>query len=153
MKKILLYGIPIALIVLFLSSGYLFAPDDRLQIQRALEESTEAARQGEPGPVLDYISRSFRFGGEETPTAEISKMIKLSRPQITLINSEPQIDGDIATVVSPVQVKVNHMGYNFDQTVPRVTITLTKETGYKWLVVPEPRWRIVSVDSVGLPNY
>lgn len=152
MKKAILLGVPVLLLVFFLSSGYLFAPSDREQIREALDRSTEAARRGEPGPVLDYISRSFRFGGEETPPSEISKMIKLSQPQITLINSEPRIDGDIATVVSPVQVKVDYMGYNFDQTVPRVTVTLQKETGFKWVIVPEPRWRIVSVDSTGLPN-
>lgn len=152
MKKALL-AIPIFAIIGLLASGFLFAPKDQDLITAALRESTAAAAKGEPSDVLRYLSKSFTYGGEATSTYDISKVIHNAKPQLTILETKADIKGETATVQTPVDVKLNYMGLDINQTIPRVSIELKKETGFKWLFVPEPRWRIISVSAESLPNY
>jgi hypothetical protein len=148
-----LYVIPVIGLVGFLSSGYLLAKPDQQLIQAALTESTQAAAEGKPSDVLKYLSKSFTYGGEATSTYDISKVIHNSKPKITIITINPMIDGENAVVKTPVDVQIDYMGLNINNTIPNVVINLKKETGYKWIFVPEPRWRVVSVEAEALPNY
>ncbi|QYK52334.1 MAG: hypothetical protein KF824_08695 [Fimbriimonadaceae bacterium] len=151
MKKLLI-AVPVLALIGLLVSGYVFAPSDKELIQRALDESTTAAREGKPSPVLDHLSRSFTYGGEATSTYDISKLIHQAKPIIVIHDPSPQIDGESARVVSPVSVTVSFMGQDIDSTFPEVNIELKKENGFKWLFVPEPRWRITSVSAQSLPS-
>ncbi|MBX3113801.1 MAG: hypothetical protein KF836_04475 [Fimbriimonadaceae bacterium] len=151
MKKLLI-AVPVLALIGVLVSGYVFAPNDKELIQRALDESTTAAREGKPSPVLDHLSRTFTYGGEATSTYDISKMIHQAKPVIVILDPAPQIEGETARVVSPVSVTVNYLGLDFNDTIPEVNIELKKENGFKWLFVPEPRWRITSVSAQSLPN-
>lgn len=151
MKKLLI-ALPVLALIGLLVSGYIFAPNDKQLIQRALDESTAAAREGKPSPVLEHLSNSFTVSDQPTSSIDVSKLIKQSKPVIVILNPAPQIDGETATVVSPVAVTINYLGFDLDQTLPRVTIGLKKEMGFKWLIVPEPRWRITSVNAEGLPG-
>ncbi|MBA4291844.1 hypothetical protein C0431_02640 [bacterium] len=152
MKKALL-ALPILALISLLVSGYLFAPKDQDLITAALRDSTAAAAKGEPSDVLRYLSKSFTYGGEATSTYDISKVIHNAKPKITIIETKANIQGENATVQTPVDVQLNYMGLDINQTIPKVTIELKKETGFKWLFVPEPRWRVVSVSAESLPNY
>ncbi len=151
MKKWLL-AVPVLALVAFVASGFLFAPSDQEQISKALNDSAAAARRGEPSEVFKYLSRNFTYGGEETNTFDISKVIHQSKPQITIIQTKAEITGETATVRTPVDVQVDFAGLNINRTIPGVNISLKKETGFKWLIVPEPRWRIVAVEAESLPT-
>lgn len=151
MKKLLIV-VPVLALIGVLVSGYIFAPNDKELIQRALDESTAAAKAGKPSPVLDHLSKSFTYGGEATSSYDISKLIHQAKPEIVILNPSAQIEGESARVVSPVQVTVNYMGLDIDNTFPEVNIELKKENGFKWLFVPEPRWRITSVSAQSLPT-
>ena len=152
MKKILI-ALPIIVLIGVMASGFIFAPSDQELITRALKNSTDAAAQGEPSDVLKYLSKSFTYDGEATHGAEISKVIHQAKPDIAIMETTARIEGDSATVVTPVDVKLNYMGLDINKTIPNVNIELKKETSFKWLFVPEPRWRITSVTAESLPNY
>lgn len=151
MKKWLL-AVPVVVLVGFIASGFIFAPSDQEQITKALNDSCAAASRGEPSDVLKYLSKSFTYGGEETSSYDISKVIHQAKPKIAVMETNAQISGESATVRTPVDVQLNYMGLDINRTIPGVTITLKKETAFKWLVVPEPRWRITAVEADSLPN-
>lgn len=140
-------------LVLFFASGYLFAPPDRVLIQQSLNRAVDAARAGQPSPVLDKLSAKFSYGGEWTNRGEIAKVIRQARPEISVLKTDPVVAGNTATIVSPVSLRVNYMGIGVDSTLPEVTIRFEKETGTKWILVPEPRWRITAVEAEALPDY
>lgn len=152
MKKLLLIGIPVIALIGFLLSGYVLAPSDEQMIQRAIDESTAAAREGKPSEVLDHLSNSFTVSEQSASPFDISKLIKLSKPKIVVLDPRAQINGETATVISPVDVEIDYMDFKLDHTLPKVTIQLKKEMGFKFLIVPEPRWRITSVNADGLPT-
>ncbi|MBL8068870.1 MAG: hypothetical protein JNM28_10500 [Armatimonadetes bacterium] len=140
-------------LVAFLASGYLFAPSDQQMIDKALKESTDAAAKGEPSDVLKYLSRSFTYGGEAANTFDISKVIHQARPKIAILETRASIHGEDAEVVTPVDVQLDYMGFAINKTIPNVSITLKKESSFKWGIVPEPRWRITGVTAEQLPDY
>jgi hypothetical protein len=151
MKK-WLFAVPVVVLAGVIASGFLFAPNDQVQITKALNDSCAAAGRGEPSDVFKYLSRNFKYGGEETNTFDISKVIHQAKPKIVILDTKAQIEGETATVQTPVDVQLDFAGLNINKTIPGVTITLKKETGFKWLVVPEPRWRITAVDAKNLPT-
>lgn len=152
MKK-LLWAIPAVGLAGLLASGYVLAPGDQAMIDRALKESTDAAAKGEPSDVLKYLSRSFTYDGESANTFDISKVINQAKPKIAILQTRAQISGEEAEVVTPVDVQLDYMGFALNQTIPNVSIKLKKESAFKWGIVPEPRWRIVSVTAEQLPDY
>lgn len=153
MVKKALLALAVLSITGFFSSGFLLAPPDSVLIKQAIEDSTAAARNGEPSEVLDNLSRRFNYGGEVANRSDIIKVVRQSKPHIVVEDIKPLVEGETATVISPVTVKGDFMGFTIDTTFPRVTIGLKKELGTQWGVVPTPRWRIVSVDADQLPSY
>jgi|GEM_PF-2139446 len=151
MKKAL-FAIPVLALVAFIASGFLFAPSDQEQITKALNDSAAAAGRGEPSDVFKYLSRNFTYGGEQTNTFDISKVINQAKPKIAIMETKAEIAGETATVRTPVDIQLDYVGLEINQTIPGVTITLKKETAFKWLIVPEPRWRITAVDAESLPT-
>lgn len=152
MKKALI-AIPVVALAAVLASGFLFAPSDQKLITKTLQDSTDAAAKGEPSDVLKYLSRSFTYDGQSTNTFDISKVIHQAKPKIAIMETTAQIEGDDATVTTPIDVQLNYMGLDINKTIPNVQIQLKKETSFKWIFVPEPRWRIVSVTAESLPSY
>lgn len=152
MKKALI-AIPVVALVALLASGFIFVPSDQELITKALQESTDAAAKGEPSDVLKYLSRSFEYGGESTNSYDISKVIHQAKPKIAIMETKATIDGETATVRTPVDVQLNYIGLDINKTIPNVNIELKKETSFKWMIVPEPRWRITAVTAESLPNY
>lgn len=134
--------------LLLLLRSVLFGPSDKELIRDAVKESVEASREGRPGGVLEYLSNSFTFNDQEAPNRrEIGKWIRQGKPEVVLRNSEPVISGETAEIVTPVHVKFDYLAFKFDQEIPNVRITLQKEAGTKWLIVPTKKWRIVSVTA------
>jgi hypothetical protein len=150
MKKALIAIVVIGLVAL-LASGFLFAPSDQQLISKSLQESTDAAAKGEPSDVLKYLSRSFTYDGQSTNSFDISKVIHQAKPKIAIMETNAQINGDEATVTTPIDVQLNYMGLDINKTIPNVQIQLKKETSFKWMIVPEPPKRAICTNLVKHP--
>ena len=102
--------------------------------------------------MLDNLSFDFSYGGQDVSRIDIAKIVKQAKPQLVAVNENPEITGDSATIVTPISAKFDYMGFAMDTVVPDVTVRFQREVGTKWLIVPQPKWRIVSVDAPNLPN-
>lgn len=155
MKKALWVGV--VALILFIAGitikAMFFGPSDKELIQEALKETTVAAREGRPTMVLTNLSKKFNYGGEMPIRMDISKVVEQAKPDISILNPEPRIEGDQATVFSPVAVKMSAMGMSFDNTVPDVTIILEREWSFSGGIFPRKKWKIIEVSADSLPNY
>ncbi|MEX2242736.1 MAG: hypothetical protein WD716_02700 [Fimbriimonadaceae bacterium] len=139
-----------ALTVLFVAT----APSDEDLIRQAIEESSKASSEGKPGGVLDYIDSAFLFNN--TPAFdrnEIAKVVRLAKPEVEFSSFAPQIEGDEATVVADVKLKLDYLSFNIDRTVPGVEVRLRKTTGTRWLVFPGTKWKITEISAPELAQY
>lgn len=153
MKKAVVVSVIVALAGL---TGIYIAtlPSDEELIREAIKESTLASREGRSGGVLEYLSKSISFNGMPvSDRAEISKYVRLSKPEVTFGAFEPQIEGKTASVKANVAVKIDYLGLNLDQTIPGVEVRLAKETTYRWVFVPAARWRITDVSAPDMAQY
>ncbi len=133
---------------------FVTTPSDEELIRQAITDATQAGREGKPGPVLDYLSKAFSFNGVPMmDRAEISKYVRLARPEIEFGDYEPVIVEDDAVVVTDVHVKFAFQGAGMDQTVPDVQVRLARESGLRWLVLPGKKWRITEVTAPELADY
>ena len=143
----------VILVALLAGIAYLTTPSDEQLIRQAIADSTQASREGRPGGVAEYLSKSLTINGLEfIDKSQISKVVRLSKPEVTFGQYEPQIDGDEATVNADVALKIDYQGFLFDDTIKGVRVTLKRESGYRWLVFPSPKWRITEVSAPGLGN-
>lgn len=152
MAKKITIAVALLGLVLFFSSGYLFRPSDETQIRESLRDALVAAHEGKPSPVLDNLSFDFSYGGQEVSRMDIAKVVRQAKPQLSALNEIPEISGDTAKIVTSIAAKFDYMGFAMDTVVDDVTVTFQREVGTKWLIVPQPKWRIVSVDAPNLPN-
>jgi len=126
----------------------LFQPSDSQLIETALNESIRAGKEGRPGGVLEYLSRSLTVNSEAmVDRKSIADFVRRAKPDVILRNMRASVEGDRATVVTPVLVKFEGLGMSMEREIPDVTITLQKERGTKWLVLPVTQWRIVEVSG------
>jgi len=128
-------------------------PPDEVLIQTALTEAILASKEGRDGPVLQFISKRVSYNGQEsTDRRSLGKYIKQYRPDVTIVNPRPVIQGDWATITSPVTVEMSLLNIGGKWQIPEATISLRRETALKWLVVPTSIWRVKSVDApAGVP--
>lgn len=148
-------GVGLAILVVFAIASMVslwFGPSDEELVKKSILASTSAAASGQSSEVLDGLSKKFSFGEDVPNRFDISKVIKNSRPKITVLDVNPRIEGDMATVVSDVFVEGDFMGMQLNNTFESVTITLKKETGFEGLL-PKKKWRISRVDAQDLPTY
>jgi hypothetical protein len=127
MRKAVWWGggaLVLALIGMFVAS-LLNQPSDKQLILQALDESIAASRM----EIADYIKRA--------------------KPEVTVMHREVVLDGDTATITTPVNVKLSMLGQSMEETLDRVTITFAAESGTKNLVIPVRKWRIIKVDVEG----
>ena len=129
---------------------------DEEMIIQALNDSIEASMEGRPGGVLDFLSDKLRVSGyDNIPKAQIAKIIRDNKPQVTVKNQTVTIlpDGETAEIVSDVQVKADIkeivFSYNLDRTLKGARMVFKKESGRKYLIFPVKVWRLAEVD---LPN-
>ncbi|MBS1723743.1 MAG: hypothetical protein JSS66_12410 [Armatimonadetes bacterium] len=147
MKRNLLFA-GSGLLLAALAVPLFFGPSDRQLIAQALQDSCQASREGRPGGVMDYLSSSMRYNGEPIgDRREVARYIKQTRPEVVILNPTPVINGQTATVVSPVEVKISIGPMPVSMRLENVRITLSRETGFKWLVVPAPKWRITEIKA------
>ena len=136
-------------LVLF-SSG----PSDADAIKYALDDATRAAEEGRSGPVLDFISKEFRYNGVSgIDEGQIAKYIQMSHPEVVVQNRFATISGDSATIVSPVHVHAPLPGGNmFERDIDNVTLNFRREATVTWLIFPGKTWRLTEVSAPGAPS-
>ncbi len=148
-------GVGLALLLVFGLASLVslwFGPSDEELVKASILASTQAAADGQSSEVLDGLSKKFSFGDELPNRFDISKVIKNSKPKISVLEVNPRVDGDLAEVISDVMVEGDFMGFPINQTFENVTITLKKETGFVG-ILPKKKWRISRVDAENLPTY
>jgi len=155
MARKLIIGVLVVAVLALLVRVFAFGPSDSELIKESLKRSTEAARRGEASAVMDRLSRSLSYN--ESPVGDrndIVKVIRLSKPEVTLGDVNPKIDGNTAVVTTSAHVKIEYSALNMNQDIPKVTIKLQKETSFKYLIVPTPKWRIteVTIDEFANPQ-
>ncbi len=124
-----------------------FVPSDKVLIHDALQESIKASRDGRPGGVLDFLSKSLKINDNESESRwSVADFIKKSRPDVEIENQEPQIEGETARIVSPVTVSLGLGPVQTPIRLEKVDIRLQKEMGTKFLIFPSPKWRIVRIN-------
>jgi hypothetical protein len=138
-------GIAAVVAAVALYMGFAPGPPDREQIQQALKNSVKASKEGRPGGVLEYLSDNFTINNVQYNPNDmaVAKAIKQYRPDVTVTNNEPQINGDKATITSNVRLSIPLVGRGVD--IPQVTFTFQKQKGTKWLVFPSKDWKLQQV--------
>lgn len=119
-------------------------------IRNSLDESLRAGREGRPGGVLEFLSRSLTVNdGESVSRRQIARFVRDSKPKVTVENRKPVIspDGETAVILTNVSVNVDYLGMKLDRELPNVEINFRKEPDTQFLVFPATKWRIVSVTA------
>ncbi len=137
-------GAAVVIVIGVLGSGLLGGPSDKELIQTALKESIAASREGRPGGVLEYLSKNFTVNSEQYGTRDIARTIREMKPNVELEQNEPKINGDSATITSPVKLSLSLPPVSY--TVSEVTMSFGRESARKWLIFPTTRWRLKGVD-------
>lgn len=148
-KLALQIGIILALIAVvivgfqFVGSG----ESDQQLIQRALDESLQASREGRPGSALDLLSKSFEVNGMTILNrAEVAKYIQQQKPDISLASTVATIDGERAVIRTDVTLSTSGL-IKFSGTIPNVELEFARETVTKLLFIPAKQWRLVKVTA------
>ena len=142
MKKL---AIAVSILLLGLISYSLFGPkpDDRDQILTALKDSIAASKEGRTGSVLELLSRNFKLNGEGINGSQVVSMINKYRPNISISNKNPDIDGDKAVIRSSAALEVSlpPLTLNLD----RVSLNFERQQTFHWMIIPSHDWKLVSV--------
>lgn len=147
MKKWII-GSAVVVLLALLAAPMIFRPSDDVLIKEALDESVKASREGRPGGVMDYLSSSLKFNDDDSASrGEIAQYIKRAKPDIVIANPAATINGETASVVSPVTVTFSWGPVSKPIQLDNVEILLAKETGTKFLVVPTVKWRIREIKA------
>lgn len=116
-------------------------PPDREKIRIALTESIEAGKEGRPGSALDLLARDFEVNGYAPGSGEISRLIKDFKPDIEVLEPEPQIDGNRAQIVSSVKLTLTKpIKQAFD--IQNVRFSFVRQRATKWVFFPTTAWKL-----------
>lgn len=121
--------------------------DDKTLIQQALADSIKASREGRPGGVMEKLSDNIKFNGqnENGNQRDIARYIRESKPDVVVENTDPTINGDEATIVSPVHLSMSMLGQSIDKQMKGVTLVFRKENDRDWLIIPVKKWKLAEV--------
>ena len=149
-KKVifLMLGV-VATLVLLRFTLFAPQPNDQVLIERALQESIQASKDGRPGGVLDILSSKFRINDQSPGRFDIAKFIRQNKPDVTVYNTKAVVSGDSARIETPVEVKLSVLNQNFDQRIDNVTLVFQKEDAHRYLVIPTTEWHLTDVE---VPN-
>ena len=118
--------------------------DDRKMISQALSEAVKASREGRPGGVAELLSDSLKVNNVDVgrSQSQISQFIREQKPEVVVQNSTPQITGDEARIVSPVELDLGLLG---KRNLSEVTLIFKKEDSTAFLLFPTRKWRLTEV--------
>jgi hypothetical protein len=119
-------------------------PDDPKLIQEALNDAIQASREGRPGGVVELFSDNLKLnnvnvGGNER---QITDFIQKQKPSLEFADTQAQITGSEARIVSPVSMDLGILG---KRELKDVTLIFKKEDTTEYLIIPTTKWRLVEV--------
>ncbi|MBI5706774.1 MAG: hypothetical protein HZC36_07260 [Armatimonadetes bacterium] len=122
-------------------------PSDEQQIREALRDSIQAGKEGRPGGMLEILSRDFNYDAIPYEQARaVQRYIRDGKPDVTLDNWRPEIDGDLAVIKTAATIKVG-IPFNTTFTFPDCTLTFRRERASRFLVFPGTKWRLWRADT------
>lgn len=137
--------IVIALLALILPMALSPGKNDQVLIEEALAESIKAGREGRPGSVLDLLSQSFEINGQEVANRnQIARAIRDYKPDVTLERTLAEVQGDTASITSPLKLKLQPP-LNAEYNVPNVVLEFQRENTTKLLIFPDKKWKLTKV--------
>lgn len=147
-------GCVAAAAALLLVRAALDGPSDQELIRTAVDEAVAASKEGKPGPVLDFVSRSMTVNAQQVGAerGEIAQFIRQYRPEVEIVEFNPRIQGDEAVLMTPVRLKLRILTAETTQEVPDVTLRFRREAAVRWGIVPASRWRLTDVTADQLPT-
>jgi hypothetical protein len=117
-------------------------PSDETLIQQALNDSLEASRKGQPGGVLDLLSKEIKVNQQTfSDSSSIAGFIRNSRPDITLTDRHVLVTQDEARIVSPVDLSLLGQSWHLD----KVTLVFHREEARGFLFLPTTKWQLTEV--------
>ena len=131
-------------------------PTPEALIAQSLNDAEEAAKRRDARGVMDVVSESFKAGPLTRKTLNLQLIrafqsgrgvdydVQVNRPTVL---PSPGGREDERLVVSRFAVFYAATGDDIWSTEP-VTIVMRREWQRKWLVLREPRWRVVSVANM-----
>jgi hypothetical protein len=123
-------------------------PSDQEAITEAVLQAAQASREGQPGGVMERLSRSLTYNGVPvSERGELARFIQESKPNVVFDTTQATIQGETAVIRTGARVDLRLGPAPVSQRLENVTIVLAKETGFRWLVLPTPKWRVVSVQA------
>lgn len=119
-------------------------PSDEQLIRDALQRAIEASKKGEPGGVLDLLSRDLTVNNSEARgnLRSIADFVQKQKPNVKVENPQPKIIGEEGRIVSPVELELGLFG---SRTIKNVTMIFKREDATDYLVIPTTKWRLVEV--------
>lgn len=154
-KGVLIAVFSLGLLGAIFAKMWFDVPSDQVLIEESLREATKNGKEGKPGGVLDYLAGGFKVGGMEPSSGDVSDFVRNQKPEITILDPRPIIRGDMAEIVSTVEIRYGIGNIGTSQKVDNVRVTMRKESGLRYGIFPCPRWKIVEVSakdaSIGNP--
>jgi hypothetical protein len=151
MKRIIFVAAGVVFLA-FLGLTFLGQPSDQQLIKEALEDAVKASRDGRPGGVLDNLSGSLQYNGDDVlDRGAIADYVKRAKPDITIVSPTPVIRGDRAIISSAVDVTMRVGPASVPMHIDQVEITLARESGVRFGLLPTKVWRIRSVTAKSVP--
>lgn len=150
MKRILwiVGGLVVVTLGVMLALQYANRPSDREQIVLALDEAIRASREGQPGPVLDFISgRATLNEAGGASQRQIADTIRRAKPDVKFPNPNIQIDGDRAALSGPVNVTFRLLSFEQTARIKSAVVELEKEPATVWGIFPTHKWRVVKITT------
>lgn len=155
MHKGVAIGIGIAVVAIAMLAVPWNRPSDEVQIRAAIDEAINAGKEGRSGVVLDFLTSRFEINGESLINrGELSKMIGLMRPDVTLEGQNLSIAGNNAEMVADFRIRSESAQFPMDTKVTGAKLEFSREPYMRWLVFPDSKWRLnrITMDEALVPR-
>lgn len=147
MNKFAVAGVAVGVILIVGWIGvYSKTTSDEQLIKDSLAESIRASKEGRPGGVLEILSRQFQINGQTISNeTEIARYIRDTRPNVEVLQPDPFIQSNVATIKSDVKLSMPGPFSAVGTTLEDVELKFQKESTMKWLIFPDRQWKLVEV--------
>ena len=160
MKKRSRFALAAALLLFaaaaFLVLGQRSQPRPETLIREAFQQAEEAAKKRDTAGVMRIVSDDYKDASNLNKeklrtqltrayllTREVKFDVQVRAPQVSLSKEKPD-EALVMTTVTVINTDTNEALWGG---MP-LTVVMRRETGRRWLIFPEDRWRIVSVANL-----
>ena len=139
----------VLLIAVRVAIGFGASPSDQAQIQKALQDSIQASKEGKPGGVMDLLSSQIKFNQQDAGgnMGSVAQFIKNQRPDVEVTNQQAIVTGDTAQITSPVNLKLDFLGQQRTVHLKNVVLIFKREATTHWLILPSKTWKLAEIDA------